>query len=58
MVGYKINIKNWIIFLHTSSEKSENNTEKTIPFTAASKNNKTTNTKPVYVKLQTILERN
>ena len=60
MVGYKINVKNWITFLYTSSENSENGIKKTIPFTVESKNNKIMKQaqKSVYVKLQTIAERN
>lgn len=60
MVGYKISVKNWIPFPCTSSENSENGLKKTIPFTVESKTNKITKQaqKSVYVKLQTIAERN
>lgn len=60
MVGYKISVENRIPFPYTSSENSENALKKTIPFTVESKNNKITKQaqKSVYVKLQTIAERN
>ena len=38
VAGYKINIQKSVAFLHTNSELSERETEKTIPFTIALKN--------------------
>ena len=47
VTGYKINAQKSLSFLYTNDEKSERDIKETVPFTTATKKNKTPRNKPV-----------
>ena len=46
VTGYKVNTQKSLALLYTNNEKSEREIKKSIPFTIATKNNKTSKNKP------------